>query len=193
MRITQGVRSVRFSENLAYALHTWPLNVSSVNNLVGLSQYQISLISNILHFFMIDPKLVIHSHVNNYLSLSVQKKTHNQVFQYRDQISNSIPLGRRSGWRKKERCACVCVCVLLGDGYGSWGETNKILQDGGLFQGRMAILFAICHFLSFFLFQISPKDKRYSNLHFLINYRSSYPRCPLNKVFFKKFAKFPGK
>ena len=33
---------------------------------------------------MIDPKFVIHSHVNIYLSLSVQKKTHNQVFQYKN-------------------------------------------------------------------------------------------------------------
>ena len=67
------------------------------------------------------------------------------------------------------------------------------MQDGGLFQGRMAILFAICHFLSFFLFQISPKDKRYSNLHFLINYRSSYPRCPFKQGFFQKIRKIPRK
>ena len=163
--------------------------------------------------------------------------------------------GRRNVWSNVHACEDVRVCFIRrggrGEGVQKQIKSNKILQNGGVFQGRMVILFArkqppqvfckkvvlgnfakftgkhmcqslyfnngcfpvnfakfprtpvlqntsdgdfICHhFLYCFRFPISPKNKKYSNLHFLINYRSSHPKCSIKKIFLKKFEKFPGK
>ena len=117
---------------------------------------------------------------------------------------------------------CVCVLLEEGLG-GGGGEGAKVVLGNfakstgkhmcqSLFfnKGRFPVNFAkfprtpvlqnnsdgdfICHhFLYCFRFPISPKNKKYSDLHFLINYRSSHPKCSIKKIFLKKFEKFPGK
>ena len=118
---------------------------------------------------------------------------------------------------------CVCVLLEEGLGGGvqklfleisqnlfKIAKFRKFCQSLFFNKGRFPVNFAkfprtpvlqnnsdgdfICHhFLYCFRFPISPKNKKYSDLHFLINYRSSHPKCSIKKIFLKKFEKFPGK